>query len=318
MAKPSTPPLTADTGAALDIRIGQLRALLAVVAEGGIGAGARHLGMAQPTLTRAIQQMEIALGAPVLVRGPGGLELTDFGRTLLPHAQRLVKAHEKAQEAAAQLAGSHEARLAVAASALPRLLLMPQASRALWQRFADAQLAITEASYPRVLRGLESGVIDFALCPVPLDAVPDRFETERLLDVRLAVTLRAGHPRRHAASLAELADAEWIAAGPPFGQGLREAFAANGLPAPATQVHCESLEHALRLVGRTDMLTLAPATVVARSALPDALRQPMLRDAMPTLSIAVLLPRQRALSPAAALLLEAIREAAHGLREGCA
>jgi len=300
---------------ALEMRVGQLRALVVVVAEGGVSAGARRLGVAQPTLTRAIQQLEMALGGPVLARGPGGLELTDFGRLLLPHAQRLLRAHEKAQEAASQLRGEPHAQLHIAASALPRLLLLPAASRALWAAYPEAQLQVSEAAYPHVLQRLDSGALDMAMCPVPLSQLPQAYEARELLTVELAVTMRADHPLRRARSLADLASCEWIAAGPSFGQGLPEAFARNGLPAPSCPVHCESLEHALRLVGHTTMLTLAPAEVVRQLPLADSLFQPPLRDQMPALTIVLLLPRRRALSPAAQTLLAALEQTARLMRE---
>jgi LysR family transcriptional regulator of abg operon len=295
---------------AFDARIGHLRALLAVVAEGSVSAGARRLGMAQPTLTRAIKQFELSLGMPVLARGPGGLELTELGRLLLPHARRLVRAHEKVQEAAAQLAGSVEGTVTIAMSALPRLLLLPEASRALWKRFPHVHLEIGEGTYPHVLRQFEAAALDFAMCPAPPDQIPSTFESQTLLEVQLAVTMRAGHPLRSATSLAELVGCQWIAAGPPFGLGLREAFEAHQLPAPHSRIHCESLDHALRLVAQSDMMTLAPATVVSRSPLAATLHQPRLRQSMAPLSVALLLPRQRALSPAAEQLIDALRSAA--------
>jgi LysR family transcriptional regulator, regulator of abg operon len=299
----------------LDLRISQLRALAVIAAEGSLSAGARRLGVAQPTLTRAVQQLEVTLGSPVLARGPGGLTLTDFGRVLLPHAQRLLKAHEKAQEAACQLRGETRARLEVAASALPRLVLLPAASRTLWSAYPDAQLLLSEAAYPHVLARFETGTLDFALCPVPLDRVPDAYEARELFTVELAVTLRADHPLRHARSLADLAHAEWVAAGPPFGQGLPDAFVNNGLQPPPCPVHCESLEHALGLVAQTAMLTLAPLSVVRQLPMAQTLCQLPLRDCMPTLTIALLLPRQRALSPAAQTLLSAIEAGALAWRE---
>lgn len=295
---------------AFDARIGHLRALLAVVSEGSVSAGARRLGMAQPTLTRAIKQLELSLGMPVLARGPGGLELTGLGRLLLPHARRLVRAHEKVQEAADQLAGGSAGTVTVAASALPRLLLLPEASRSLWKRFPHVHLAVGEGAYPHVLHQFEAASLDFAMCPAPVAQVPAAYEAQPLLEVQLAVTMRAGHPLRGATSLTELGGCQWIAAGPPFGLGLREAFEAHDLPAPTSRIHCESLEHALRLVAHSDMMTLAPATVVTRSPLANALHQPRLRQAMAPLAIALIMPRQRALSPAAEHLLAALHKAA--------
>lgn len=295
----------------LDFRIGQLRALVASVEEGSVSGGARKLGVAQPTLTRAIKQLELSLGVPILARGPGGLELTDMGRRLLPHAKRLVRAHEKALEAAAQLAGAGDGTVNVGASALPRMLLLPPAAGRLWARFPQVQLTVVEAAFPHVLHQFESGNLDFAMCPVPIGDVPAEFEAHPILDARLAVTMRAQHPLRNCTSLSDLLDCEWIAAGPPFGQGMREAFEVNRLAAPSCRIHCESLEYALGLVARTDMVTLAPRAVVSGSVLSTMLHQPTVRDELPALSIGLIIPRRRALTPAAQHLLDALMMAAH-------
>lgn len=300
-----------------EFRVGQLRALVASVEEGSLSGGARRLGMAQPTLTRAIQQLELSLGVPILARGPGGLELTEMGRVLLPHARRLVRAHENAQEAAAQLAGARTGTVNVAASALARMLLLPAAAHSLWAQFPDIHLSVVEAAYPHVLDQFEARSIDFAMCPIPMNDIPPQFEAYSLLEARLVVTVRAGHPMKECTSLVQLADQEWIAAGPPFGQGLSEAFRANGLAPPVLRTHCESLEHALSLVARSDMMTLAPRAVAAGSVSSARLHQLDLHETLPEVSIGLLIPRQRALTPAAQQLIDALMaDAAGSLEQG--
>lgn len=294
----------------LEFRVGHLRALVAIVSEGSVSGGARKLGVAQPTLTRAIKQLELSLGAPILARGPAGLELTDIGRILLPHAQRLVRAHERALEAAAQIAGGAQGTVNVAASPLPRMLLLSPAARSVWEHFPQVQMTVSEATYPHVLHQFELGELDFAMCPAPIHDVPAQFEAHPIMDARLAVTMRADHPMRGCASLVDLQSCEWASSGPPFGQGMHEAFAAIGLAAPGCRIHCESLEYALGLVARSDMVILAPRAVVANSTLAPKLYQPRLREELPAVSIALIIPRQRALTPAAQHLLDALMEAA--------
>ena len=56
------------------------RALLAVAESGSLSAAARRLGLAQPTLGRQIDALELGLGLKLFVRSPTGLTLTDEGR----------------------------------------------------------------------------------------------------------------------------------------------------------------------------------------------------------------------------------------------
>jgi DNA-binding transcriptional LysR family regulator len=54
--------------------------------------------MAQPSLSEQIRRLEAELGAPLFVRASRGLELTEAGRLLLPHAERTLAAAQEAAE----------------------------------------------------------------------------------------------------------------------------------------------------------------------------------------------------------------------------
>ena len=59
------------------------------VKEGGISAGARKLGLTQPALSTQIKQFEQSLNETLLIRGAGGIDLTDRGRTVFEYARRM-------------------------------------------------------------------------------------------------------------------------------------------------------------------------------------------------------------------------------------
>lgn len=78
----------------------QLQYFLAAVEHGSFSAAAEALHMAQPSLSEQIRRLEAELGSPLFARGGRGLELTDAGSRLRPHAERTVAA---AAEAAASV-----------------------------------------------------------------------------------------------------------------------------------------------------------------------------------------------------------------------
>jgi DNA-binding transcriptional LysR family regulator len=74
----------------------QLQYFLAAVEHGSFSAAAEALHMAQPSLSEQIRRLEGELGSPLFARGGRGLELTEAGRLLRPHAERTLAAAAEA------------------------------------------------------------------------------------------------------------------------------------------------------------------------------------------------------------------------------
>jgi DNA-binding transcriptional LysR family regulator len=72
------------------------RVLLAVVERGSFSAGARALGISQPTTGRKIAALEAALGARLLVRRARGVVLTPAGEDVVAEARRMAEGAEAA------------------------------------------------------------------------------------------------------------------------------------------------------------------------------------------------------------------------------
>jgi LysR family transcriptional regulator, transcriptional activator of nhaA len=69
----------------------RLRYFWAVANKGGMGAGARFLGVTQPTVSTQIQRLEDELDAQLFDRSGRKLELTDIGRAVLRHADEIIR-----------------------------------------------------------------------------------------------------------------------------------------------------------------------------------------------------------------------------------
>jgi DNA-binding transcriptional LysR family regulator len=73
-----------------DIEVKLLRALVAVVDEGGFSRAALALNVTQPTITQQIQRLESIVESPLLERTNRPLKLTGAGRALVAHARRVL------------------------------------------------------------------------------------------------------------------------------------------------------------------------------------------------------------------------------------
>ena len=62
------------------MKLHQIRDLLAVAQKGSLRAAARHLRVAQPSISRSIRSLEREVGVPLLERQARGTVLTPSGQ----------------------------------------------------------------------------------------------------------------------------------------------------------------------------------------------------------------------------------------------
>ena len=100
-----------------------------VAREGSISAAARELGWTQPAVSQHLRALERSAGCALLLRGAGGVELTEPGRVLLARADALAVQLHMAEEELADLTALRRGRVRLAAypsaaATLPSILLI--------------------------------------------------------------------------------------------------------------------------------------------------------------------------------------------------
>src|SRR5262249_18464323 len=94
----------------------------AVARERSFSAAARSLALTQPAVSQQVAALERELGARLLDREPGGLQLTPAGDVLLAHADAVTDRLELAQAQLAELASETRLRIGAFPSALAALV----------------------------------------------------------------------------------------------------------------------------------------------------------------------------------------------------
>ena len=92
----------------------QLRYIIAVAECGSISAAAEKLLVAQPSLSKAVAELEEELGITVFFRTPKGIHLSEEGSKFLSYARQVVEQAELLEE---QYKGGHRARRVFSISA---------------------------------------------------------------------------------------------------------------------------------------------------------------------------------------------------------
>ena len=83
----------------------QLRYFLAATERGSFSAAAEELHLAQPSLSEQVRRLEAELGVALFTRVGRGLVLTEAGRELRPHAERVLADVEAARESVSAVRG---------------------------------------------------------------------------------------------------------------------------------------------------------------------------------------------------------------------
>jgi molybdate transport repressor ModE-like protein len=138
-----------------------LKFLLAVAEHGSALAAARALQVNQSTVQRRLAELERRIGRPLVERQQAGYRLTQFGRSLLPQAQRVQQAVQALQR---QVSDSANDTAGVVRVTCPEPLVARLAGSPLLERFhaRHPSLKVEFVMSDRYL-DLAKGEVDIAL-----------------------------------------------------------------------------------------------------------------------------------------------------------
>src|SRR5699024_6959719 len=209
-----------------------LALFLAVVDSGGLGAGARRVGMHQPNASRMIAQLEAQAGTALLDRDPRGSRPTSAGLLYAAHARELLEA---AEEFSAWLRHSREQgdrELRVGVSMTIAEHLMPAWLTELRRTSARVRVDLEVLNSTQVLAGIHDGHLKLGFVETP--HVPRGVHAMTLREDELVVVVAPEHPwagREEPLDPGELARTPLVVR--EGGSGTRDAFE-ELLPAAAS------------------------------------------------------------------------------------
>jgi LysR family hydrogen peroxide-inducible transcriptional activator len=170
----------------------QLQYLRLLAEHGSFSRAAEAAHVTQPTLSAGIQELEKALGAPVVDRARSGVILTAVGEEavrragdILARAEDLVQA---AKAAGQPLTGRF--RLGVIPTIAP--FLLPRALPLLRQSFPKLKLFLREDLTHKLIEALKAGTLDAALIALPYDTIG--LDSALVADDEILAMTPANHP----------------------------------------------------------------------------------------------------------------------------
>jgi LysR family hca operon transcriptional activator len=140
-----------------------LRYFIAVAEEGSLTlAAARRLHTAQPSLSRQMRDLEVEVGAELMIRSARGIELTAAGRAFLDHARLALAQVEAAASAARRAAHPEQRTLALGFLSGCEPEWLPAAMHVLRDQLPQIEVTISSKHSPQLADGLATGKLDAA------------------------------------------------------------------------------------------------------------------------------------------------------------
>ncbi|MES2261098.1 MAG: LysR substrate-binding domain-containing protein [Pseudomonadota bacterium] len=293
------------------MKLSQLRNLMAIADKGSVRAAARHLGLAQPALTRSMQELEHELGVSLFERGARGITLTPMGSRFLARAQTIQGEVRRAQDEIAQWQGETEGSLFVCLSTVAHIALFPYALKEFRARYPNVVMDVLDGVFPSAEQFLKTGALDCYIGPAPAQTPSSDLLVEKLFDNTRVILCRRGHPLSAAHSLRDLVDAEWATTSVTHKaeEELGPLFAQHGLPPPRLVLRAHSALTYITSIAYSDLLTMLPVQWAEFEITRNALDIVRVEETLPAAPICIVRRADLPLTPAAEYFCDMIRRA---------
>ncbi|MDI4236138.1 LysR family transcriptional regulator [Bradyrhizobium sp. Arg237L] len=301
------------------IKLRDLHILLVVAQRGSMAKAAAELAISQPAVSRAIADMEHALGLRLLDRGRNGIEPTPYGRALVKRGMTIFDELMQGLEELEFLADPTIGQLRIGSSESVAAGLLPAVIDRFTRRHPGirlnvAQMVLGTARYSE----LRERSIDLLLGWIPTPFAEEDLAVEPVLsDPRVVVVgERSKWARCSRVSLADLADEAWILPPPDTfpGSATADLFRESGLSTPRTPVTTLSLHLCCRLAATGNFVTLLPSSIVQFSGRDLSLKRlPVKLPRTSAVSAAIVTLKNRTLSPAAEIFVACVRDVAKSI-----
>lgn len=236
----------------LSIRQLQLVALLG--AERNLSRTAGMLFMTQPAASRALAQLEQAIGVRLFDRTTSRIVPTSAGLRLMHHARLVLEQLDQAQaDLAGHTGGGRELRIGTIASFSS--VLLGEALAQMGSMLPDLRLLVRSATSVQLYEDLLRGGIDAMLCHAELSVDLNRVEVVAIYEEATQILCAAQHPlaRRKKLQWPELAAQRWLLPPPqtPLRAKLDRMIAVHRGPGQAVvDIEVDSAQVALALLAR--------------------------------------------------------------------
>ncbi|BDX02226.1 MAG: LysR family transcriptional regulator [Marinomonas sp.] len=169
-----------------------LRYFVAIAKTASFTKAAQQLSVAQPAVSMAIKKLEADLGLTLIHRADRHVGLTDEGKRLLVHAEKIVQATDDALLEMGELQGLSQGEVRVGIPSMLGSYYFPPILMAFRHKYPTIALKVIEGGTWQLQQMLENGELDLSV--IVAETLPDGLETQALIREEMRVTIATDHP----------------------------------------------------------------------------------------------------------------------------
>jgi DNA-binding transcriptional LysR family regulator len=155
---------------------------------------AARLRVAQPALSRQVQDLEDEIGVDLLRRSPRGVTLTAEGKLFLQEVRELLKRVDETVEKTRALARGEYGELHIGYSSVPTAEILPPALEAFRKAVPRVNLVLHDLTSDDLIAGLRNAELELAIMVQPTGEQTAGIEFEAARRYTWCVAFAATHP----------------------------------------------------------------------------------------------------------------------------
>src|SRR5271165_3703286 len=145
-----------------------LRYFVAVCEALNFTKAAAQLRIAQPALSRQVQDLEDEIGVDLLKRSPRGVTITAEGKLFLEETREVLKRADESVEKVRALARGEYGELHIGYAPSPTVEILPPALAAFQKAVPQVKVLLHDLSSDELIAGLRNAALELAIMVEPI------------------------------------------------------------------------------------------------------------------------------------------------------
>ncbi len=274
----------------------------------------RRLSLTQPTLTKALRDIETTLNLPLFERTNRGLQPTPYGEIFARHAKIVLAQLRHAAEELESLRVGYSGKVTVGTLLAASASILPDAIALLKKERPEVAISVIVGTYDVLVPSLLVGDLDMVLGRMPEQGRSRSLVYEEFYAEPVCLVTRRGHPltRKRRLGLPDLVNEAWLLPLPEttLRRQIERAFLEANAPLPKNIIESVSILTNRALLRKSDCIGVMPYHVALDDVEHEILSILPVKLKSIESPVGAILRAPGDLPPAANALLECLRVAA--------